>query len=129
VALKSTKGEVKIALRTLCNFCRVIQENTGVVRERNFIRMRDWEKMHEKMPPLDHIPLSTSKFAKNVYNEVLEALSTHNIKVKAEFNYLHHNFYQKAPGSKEKGLRADLVVQIQREGREKPQTIVVEAQG
>jgi hypothetical protein len=106
---------------------RKIQRDNGQRRRKK--QQQDWLEIQEEMPSLKHVPQSTSKFAFKVYAEVLKALSQHNIKFKAEFNYLEHYFYQKAPGSKEKGLRADLVVEIQREGREKPQTIVIEAQG
>jgi hypothetical protein len=98
-------------------------------QRRNEEQQQDWLGIQEEMPSLKHVPQSTSKFAFKVYAEVLKALSQHNIKFKAEFNYLEHHFYEKAPGSKEMGPRADLVVEIQMEGREKPQTIVIEAQG
>ncbi len=105
----------------MCMYVRVLRQriiNTHLVK-----------LVNELTPLLKHVSQSTSKFTFKVYAEVLKSLNQHNIKFKVEFNYLEHHFYQKAPGSKELGIRADLVVEIQREGREKPQTIVVEAQG
>ena len=47
---------------------------------------REWEEMYGTMPPLKHVPSSTSKFALEVYAEVFNALANYNIKFKAEFN-------------------------------------------
>ena len=131
------KARIRIAHSARCRLLKLNPEAMEKIRKmhrdneqrRRKEQQQDWLAIQEKMPPLEHVPQSTSKFAFKVYAEVLKALSQHNIKFKGEFNYLEHHFYQKAPGSKELGLRADLFVEIQREGREKPQTIVIEAQG
>ena len=81
------------------------------------------------MPSLKNLRPGTSKFAIKVCAEVLKALKSRNIKFRAEFNYLKHEFYQNTPGKRETGLGADLLVEIQGEGGEKPQIVVIEVQG
>jgi hypothetical protein len=64
-----------------------------------------------------------------VYNNVFESLTTYNIRFKAEFNYLEHNLCKMVPDSKEKVLRADLLVEIYLKNQDKSLTIIVEVQG
>ncbi len=85
--------------------------------------------MNANVPQLKHVPSSTSKFALEVYSQVFDALTSYNIRFKAEFNYLDHHLYEKDPDTAERGLRADLLVEIDLEGRKKPLTVVIEAQG
>jgi hypothetical protein len=81
------------------------------------------------MPSLKHVPFTTSKFALQVYAQVFNTLASHNIRFKTEFNYFDHHLYQKAPNTTERGLRADLFIEVDIEGREKSLIIVIEAEG
>jgi hypothetical protein len=92
-------------------------------------QQREWEEMNAVMPQFKHVPSSTSKFALKVYSQVFDALASYNIRFKAEFSYLDHHLYEKASGTAERGLRVDLLVEIDLEGRKKPLTVVIEAQG
>ncbi len=90
---------------------------------------QQWEKMIASNPQHKYFPPSTSKFAAKIYIQVLDALQSYNIRFLAEFNYLYHHLYKKTSDKTERGLRADLLVEIDLEGREKPLTVVIEAQG
>ncbi len=105
------------------------QRTAASQRRRKEKQQREWEKMNEDTPQLKNIPPSTSKFALAVIKEVFKALVIHDIKFKAEFNYLGHRLYHKAINSAECGLRADLLVEVELQDRKKPLTIVIEAQG
>jgi uncharacterized Rmd1/YagE family protein len=91
-------------------------------------RQRTREEQLEAMAPQERFPPKTSKLALLVYAEVFKALTSYNIKYLPEFNYLTHRLYQKATYSKERGLRADLLVEIEL-GNQEPMILVIEAQG
>ena len=91
-------------------------------------KQQEWEESKTNMPVLKYFPSSTSKLARNVYKQVFNALASYNIRFKAKFNYLLHRLYQKAPDSAECGLRADLLVEVNRRGK-KPLIMVIEVQG
>ncbi len=106
-----------------------LQDRRTYVQRSKERQQREWEEMNVFMPQLKHVPSSTSKFALKVYSQVFDALTSYNIRFKAEFNYLDHHLYEKASDTAECGLRADLLVEIVLEGRKKPLTVVIEAQG
>jgi hypothetical protein len=80
---------------------------------------REWGETNKKLPVLKYMPSSSSEFALKVYREVFNTLAYHNIRFKAESNYLKHGLYKKPLDSKKRGLRADLLVKIDMKGRDK----------
>jgi hypothetical protein len=92
-------------------------------------KRQEWEIIKTTTPHMMFFSSSTTKFAAKTFTEALDALQSYNIRFLAEFNYLHHGLYKKSSDTTEYGLRADLLVEIDLEGREKPLTIVIEVQG
>ncbi len=84
---------------------------------------------NETMQQHLQIPPSTSKFARQVYADVFNALNIYNIRSKPEFNYLANQLYQRSSNTLERGLRANLLVEIELDDRQKPLIIVIEVQG
>jgi hypothetical protein len=91
-------------------------------------RNREWKELHKTTPALKNVAPSTSNFALKVYGQVFEALDMYNIKFISEFNYLTRHLY-KATHSSERGLRADLLMNVELPSQKKPLILVMEAQG
>ncbi len=100
-----------------------------MIQVKELQRQRQEQEKNGITPQIQRFPSSTSKFALKVYSEVFDALTAYNIRFKAEFNYLSHHLYQRTSDTKENGLRADLLVQVDLAGLKKPLTIVIEVQG
>ncbi len=110
----NTEEEEKRTLRSMCNSCRRIREETVKVREcqrKRRCQRREQEKENGITPQIQRFPSSTSKFALKVYSEVFDALTAYNIRFK-------------------NGVQvSELLVQADLAGQKKPLTIVIEVQG